>query len=185
MSRRKSDPLRPVTDEEPQWLARISRSHAEPAAHVARAKALLAVAAGHSYTEAAMAAGRRSGDAVSHLVARFNRAGLAALESRRGGGMRPTYTEADRARILHEARAPAGPGSRRHGHLVAVHPEARTAKRAGRLAQGEHLHGPRGVAGRGLALAEEPDVVPHRPGEAPAQDRDRGRDRPGRRGKKN
>jgi transposase len=104
MSRRKSDPLRPVTDAEQQWLARISRAQAEPAAHVARAKALLAVAAGHSYTEAAIAAGRRSGDAVSHLVARFNRAGLAALDSRHGGGMRPTYTEANRARILQEAQ---------------------------------------------------------------------------------
>ncbi len=40
----------------------------KPASHVARAKALLAVAEGKSYTaEAAKVAGRRSGDAVSQL----------------------------------------------------------------------------------------------------------------------
>ena len=59
MTRRQKDPLRPLTEEERNLLARISRSHAEPASHVARAKALVAVADGMSYTEAANAAGRR------------------------------------------------------------------------------------------------------------------------------
>ena len=59
MTRRQKDPLRPLTEEERKLLARISRSHAEPASHVARAKALLAVADGMSYTAAAKAAGRR------------------------------------------------------------------------------------------------------------------------------
>jgi hypothetical protein len=40
--------------------------------HVARAKALLAVAAGPSYTAAAPVASGRSGDAVAHLITRFN-----------------------------------------------------------------------------------------------------------------
>lgn len=107
MSRRKVDPLRPLTEQERTWLEKISRSHAEPAAHVARAKALLAVAAGATYTEAAHAAGRKSGDAVSHLVARFNREGLAAVEPRHAGGAQPTYTAVERERILAEAsRAP-------------------------------------------------------------------------------
>jgi hypothetical protein len=57
MTRRQKDPLRPLTEEERKLLVRISRSHAEPAAHVARAKALLAVADAHSYTEAARVAG--------------------------------------------------------------------------------------------------------------------------------
>ena len=48
MSRRQIDPLRPLTAEERGWLARISLSHSEPAAHVARATMLLAVAAGHT-----------------------------------------------------------------------------------------------------------------------------------------
>jgi transposase len=104
MTRRQKDPLRPLTQEERKLLIRISRSHAEPASHVARAKALLAVAEGKSYTEAAKAAGRRSGDAVSQLVSRFNREGLAALEPGHGGGRRPTYAAPERERILAEVR---------------------------------------------------------------------------------
>ena len=104
MSRRQVDPLRVLTGEERTWLHRISRSQVEPAAHVARAKALLAVAAGRSYTDAAHAAGRRSGDAVAHLVARFNREGMAAVEPHHGGGRRAVYTVTERDRILAEVR---------------------------------------------------------------------------------
>jgi transposase len=104
MTRRQKDPLRELTPQERCWLVRVSRSHAEPAAHVARAKALLAVADGHSYTEAAKAAGRRSGDAVSKLVSRFKQEGLAAIEPAHGGGPTPTYTAKECERILKEAR---------------------------------------------------------------------------------
>jgi transposase len=104
MTRRQKDPLRVLTEEERKLLVRISRSHAEPASHVARAKALLAVGDGMSYTAAAKAAGRRSGDAVSKLVWRFNREGLAALEPGHGGGPTPIYTAKERKRILAEIR---------------------------------------------------------------------------------
>jgi transposase len=104
MTRRQKDPLRALTEEERNLLVRISCSHAEPAAHVARAKALLTVAEAKSYTEAARAVGRRSGDAVSRLVSRFNREGLAALEPGHGGGRRPTYAAPERERILAEVR---------------------------------------------------------------------------------
>ncbi len=104
MGRLQVDPLRPLTEEERTWLTRLSRARAEPAAHVARATALLAVADGASYTEAAHTPGRRSGDAVAHLVARFNREGLAAVEPRHGGGHTPVYAEAERARIVAEAQ---------------------------------------------------------------------------------
>lgn len=104
MTRRQKDPLRPLTDDERDWLVRVSRSQAEPAAHVARAKALLAVGDGESYVEAAKAAGRRSGEAVSRLVSRFNREGVAAIEPRHGGGPPVVYAEAERERILSEAR---------------------------------------------------------------------------------
>lgn len=104
MTRRQKDPLRPLTQEERKLLVRVGRSHAEPASHVARAKALLAVADGQSYIEAAKARGRRSGDAVSELVSRFNREGVEAVEARRGGGRRPTYAAGERERILAEAR---------------------------------------------------------------------------------
>jgi transposase len=104
MTRRQKDPLRALTEEERHLLVRISRSHTEPASHVARAKALLAVADGHSYTAAARVAGRRSGDAVSQLVSRFNREGIGAIEVRHGGGPTPVYTTKERERILKEVR---------------------------------------------------------------------------------
>lgn len=100
MSRRKEDPLRPLSEEEREVLKQISRAQSEPASHVARAKALLAVVDGESYTAAARAAGRRSGDAVSQLVSRFNREGLAAIKPRHGGGPPIVYGVAERQRIL-------------------------------------------------------------------------------------
>ena len=107
MSRRKKDPLRPLTDAERVELAQIGRSQAAPAVEVARARMLLAVARGDDYQQAARAAGRRSGDAVSHLVARFNAEGIAALTPRHGGGQRPTYGPEARGRIAAvAARAP-------------------------------------------------------------------------------
>jgi hypothetical protein len=104
MSRRQKDPLRVLTTEEQTTLERLTRSQAEPASQVARAKALLAVAAGQSYTAAAQTAGRRSGDAVAHLVTRCNQHGLAAIVPGHGGGPPPPYTVAERNRILAEAR---------------------------------------------------------------------------------
>ena len=104
MTRRQKDPLRPLTAAEHAALDRLSRSHSEPASHVARAKALLAVAAGETYTAAAHAAGRRSGDAVAQLVTRFNQQGLAAIVPGHAGGPPPTYSVAERNRILAEAR---------------------------------------------------------------------------------
>jgi len=55
-----------------QVLLKISRAESQSASHVIRAKILLLVASGKSYTQAAVSVGRRSGDAVSQLVARFN-----------------------------------------------------------------------------------------------------------------
>jgi transposase len=104
MSRRKKAPLRPLTDSERQALTQLGRSQAAPAVHVARASMLLAVAGGSDYQQAARSAGRRSGDAVSHLVARFNAEGLAAISPRHGGGHPLVYDHASRGRILQEAR---------------------------------------------------------------------------------
>jgi transposase len=104
MSRRQIDPLRPLSTEERAQLTRLSRALAEPAAVVARAKAMLAVADGQSFTEAAQSAGRRSGDAVAQMVARFNQQGLTALTSRHGGGQPKRYTAFEQERILREVR---------------------------------------------------------------------------------
>lgn len=111
MSRRRKDPLRPLSDDERRHLARLRRSSAAPAVHVARAVMLLAVADGSDYQQAARAAGRTSGDAVSHLVARFNREGLAALDPRHGGGHKPTYDTTARDRILREVARTPTPGT--------------------------------------------------------------------------
>ena len=104
MSRRRKDPLRALTDDERARLDQLGRATSAPAALVTRARALLAVADGCSYTEAARRVGRRSGDAVGELVARFNREGLAAVEPRHGGGPRSKYGPAERARILAAVR---------------------------------------------------------------------------------
>ena len=104
MTRRQKDPLRPLTKEERDWLLRVSRAQSEPASHVARAKALLEIANGKSYTDAAKGVGRCCGDVVSKWVTRFNQEGLSALEPRHGGGPRVKYGPAERERILAEAR---------------------------------------------------------------------------------
>ena len=100
MTRRQQEPLRAISDEERQELERISRATSESAARVTRAKALLAVAQGQSYTAAAEACGRRSGEAIAQVVERFNREGLAALTPKHGGGARIQYTAQQRQQIL-------------------------------------------------------------------------------------
>ncbi len=100
MSRRHKEPLREFSEEEHQWLRRIARSSGEPSGHVIRAKQLLAVSTGVSYTKAAQATGRKSNDAVAQLVARFNREGFKAVEPKKGSGAPPTYGAAERERIL-------------------------------------------------------------------------------------
>ena len=79
MTRRQKDPLRPLSEEERSALERLSRAQSEPSSHVARARLVLAVAAGQSYTAAARGVGRRSGDAVP---------GVAAGPGRAAGGER-------------------------------------------------------------------------------------------------
>jgi transposase len=100
MTRRQKDPLRALTNDEQQELACISRATSESVTRVTRAKALVAVAEGLSYTAAAQACGKRSGDAVARLVERFNQEGLVALTPKHGGGARIQYTAQQRQQIL-------------------------------------------------------------------------------------
>jgi transposase len=104
MPRRKKDPLREITESEREWLTRMRRSLSEPASHVVRAQQLLAIADGHSYTEAARLSGRKSNDAVSQLVSRFNREGVAAIVPRHEGGPAIQYGDAEQERILQEVQ---------------------------------------------------------------------------------
>jgi transposase len=106
MSRRQKDPLRALSAEERAELGRLSRSRCAPAAWVARATALLAVADGQSYLAAARQAGRRDNDTIAAWVARFNREGLAAVRPRHGGRPSFRYGAAEQQRILEEARRP-------------------------------------------------------------------------------
>src|SRR3954468_13094564 len=91
MSRHRKDPLRPLTADERQELTRLSRSLSAPAAQVERARALLAIADGASYTAAAPPVGRRHAETISAWVSRFNRDGLAAVRPGHGGGPRIRY----------------------------------------------------------------------------------------------
>lgn len=109
MTRRQKDPLRTLTKEEQAWLERISRSQSEPASHVARAKQICSVAQGYSYQDAALLSGRKSGDAVSHLVKRFNQEGMQAIQPRHGGHATIKYGWAERERILQQARREPDP----------------------------------------------------------------------------
>lgn len=104
MSRRQKNPLRPLTAGERDTLTLLSHAVVAPAVQVTRARLLLAVADGANYQDAAVALGRKSGDAVATLVARFNDQGLAALPLRHGGGRQPTYDVAARQRILREVQ---------------------------------------------------------------------------------
>jgi Homeodomain-like domain len=106
MSRRRTAPLRSLSADERAELERVSRAGSERADRVAHAKALLAIADGALFSDAARNAGRRSPRAVAALVARFNECGLAALDRRHGGGPAIQYGTPERERILAELRRP-------------------------------------------------------------------------------
>ena len=86
MRQYRKNPLRVLTEQERLVLEQISRSSSERVDVVIRAKEVLAVASGYSYSAAAAMAGRRSGQAVSNLMERFNRNGLAEVQPHGGGG---------------------------------------------------------------------------------------------------
>jgi hypothetical protein len=91
MSRVQKEPLRRLCPEERSHLERVSRAFGLPAALIARAKVLLAVADGHTYI-----------DAVAALVSLFNHQWLAALEPRHAGGPAILYDTPAKERILRE-----------------------------------------------------------------------------------
>jgi transposase len=96
------DPLRSLSDDERGVLEKVSRASSERVDRAKRAKALLAVADGKSYVDAAREAGYDLNDSVSRLVTKFNERGLAALDRRHGGGPAKKYGAAEKSRILLE-----------------------------------------------------------------------------------
>ena len=93
-------PLRTLTAEERTALERMDRASSERVDRVRRARALLAVAEGQPFVQAARRTGLRSGSAVAGLVRRFNADGLGALSIAAGRGRKPTYDPAARSRIV-------------------------------------------------------------------------------------
>jgi transposase len=104
MAHPQKESLRELSEQEEQELHRTARATSERVDRVRRAKVLLAVAAGKSWTLAAREAGLKSGDGVGKLVKRFNAHGLAALSIAAGAGRKPTYTSEQRAHIIAEVQ---------------------------------------------------------------------------------
>ena len=98
--------LRQIGADEQVILERLSRASSQRVDRVRRATALLAVARGQSFAEAAQQAGFKSGSAVAELVARFNARGLAALTIASGRGRKPGYDSTTRSRIVATAQRP-------------------------------------------------------------------------------
>ena len=105
-----------MLEDEENELKRLSRSSSAPAAQVIRARALLAVAAGHNYVETARLCGHISGDTIAGWVGRFNHEGLEATVPRHGGGPPVRYDEKERAQII--ALAKRRPEPDQDGTLV-------------------------------------------------------------------
>lgn len=104
MARPQTEPLRPLTDEERTLLEEIARSRSERADRVARARVLLALSQGATFTAAAAQSGFRSIKGVAKLVHRFHQEGLQAVAGRHGGGHAIRYGPAEQERILREFR---------------------------------------------------------------------------------
>jgi transposase len=104
MAQPQKEPLRRLSEQEKRELQRTVKATSERLDVVRRAKALLAVAEGKPFTEAAQEAELKSGKGVGQLVKRFNAEGLAALVIAAGRGRKPTYTSEQRARIIAEVQ---------------------------------------------------------------------------------
>ena len=88
-----------MSQTELQTLHRVTKASSERVDTVRRAKALLAVAAGESFTQAGRQAGL-SREGVSQLVERFNQRGLASLVIASGRGRKPTYAAQARTQVV-------------------------------------------------------------------------------------
>lgn len=104
MAHPQKEPLRALREQEAQELKRVTKATSERLDVVRRATALIAVASGKPFTQAAHEAGLKSGKGVGQLVKRFNRHGLAALAIAAGRGRQPTYTSQQQTRILAEVQ---------------------------------------------------------------------------------
>jgi len=103
MGARQKTALRPLSQAERHELQRVAKASSERVDTVKRAKALLVVAEGQTFTQAGVSAGL-SHEGVSQLVERFNQRGLAVLVIARGRGRKPTYESQARERVVQEVQ---------------------------------------------------------------------------------
>jgi hypothetical protein len=107
MARPQKEPLRTLTPPERAEIEALAHSRSAPADRIARAKAILSVADGATFGQAALVAGRRRRQTIAELVMRFNREGRNAIDGHHGGGPAIEYGPEEQARILAEfARTP-------------------------------------------------------------------------------
>jgi len=106
MGRAQKESLRALTAAEQQTLQQIAAASSARVDRVRRATAVLAVAQGQPFAQAAQQVGWHSASTVAGLVARFNRRGLAALTIAPGRGRKPRYDAAARAVIVQTAQQP-------------------------------------------------------------------------------
>ncbi len=99
-------PLRPITAAEQETLERLVKASSARVDGMRRARALLAVAQGQSFAQAARQAGFQSSSTVGALVGRFNQRGPAAVTLAAGRGRKATYDPGARARIVATAQRP-------------------------------------------------------------------------------
>jgi transposase len=106
MARPPKEPLRALTETEHQELETLAHARSAPADQIARAILILAIAEGHSFSQAAEKAHRRSRQAVARLVCRYNQEGMSAIYGHHGGGPGIQYGPEEQARILKEFARP-------------------------------------------------------------------------------
>ena len=103
MGAQQKRPLRQLTPQEREELSQKATSAREQVIMGKKAKALLAVADGCTFTEAGRQVGM-SRDGVSQLVERFHQRGVEVLSIAPGRGRKPTYTSQDHKQILQEVQ---------------------------------------------------------------------------------
>ena len=95
--------VRQLTPHEREELSRKATSSSERIDVIKKAKAILAVADGCTFTEAGKQSGM-SREGVSQLIKRFHQRGSEVLVIAPGRGRKPTYTIQDHEQILQEVR---------------------------------------------------------------------------------
>ena len=103
MGAQQKRPLRQLTQLEREELSQKATSKVERVSMGKKAKALLAVADGCTFTEAGRQVGM-SPDGVSQLVERFQQRGMQALSIAPGRGRKPTYNSQEHEQILQEVQ---------------------------------------------------------------------------------